>query len=91
MPKLVGIHSTPPVARSSAVMVRQRILELLAKTNADSADVALALADILALTAVTLDLEAGRQSLDDRLHSFEQRVRETYVRARRDMKVIPKA
>lgn len=89
MPKTIGLVVTPPSA-NPATELRMRLLKVIAAQNADSAHVVIALADILALTAATLDLHAGRRSLDDRLGSFEARVRETYLRAHHDMKIVSK-
>lgn len=58
--------------------IRQRILEFGRDADLDSADIVLGLADALATIAFTLDRREGKQSIDDRLHSFCKRVEDTY-------------
>ena len=64
---------------------RDQVLGLAAHEDLDSTVVVAALADVLAITAATLDLRAGRQTLNDRLGPFLARVEQTYQRVRTSM------
>lgn len=63
---------------AEARRMRDQIIGLAAQHDYQSDAIALALADVLAALAVTLDRETGHQGLADRLHAFEARVEESY-------------
>lgn len=56
------------------------VLRLAAERNVDSEVVVAALADVLGLTAATLDKTRGPVVLDERLDSFLERVRAQHRR-----------
>lgn len=59
-----------------------KILQLAAENNSQSDIIVAALADVIGITAATLDKEHGYQRLSDRLHTLNARIRETYDRVR---------
>lgn len=64
----------------SAAGIAQEIFQLAARKEADSADVVLALAQVLGITAAKLDQTAGFMPLEKRLQIFNDAVREVYSR-----------
>lgn len=72
--------------RESIVLsMRKGILLLASKYDCKTDEFVIAIADALATVAVALDREVGKQSIEDRLNSFTERVEETYWR----MAILP--
>lgn len=93
---LVNLAATA-LLEQEARTVRQELLELLVRRNVRPEVAALALADILALQAASVDLDRGEpQALEPRLDTLCQRVEATYrrsyaemgARRRRDLVVV---
>jgi hypothetical protein len=82
----------PLVALPNQTAIRETTVEILsiaARRNLDSAELIAAIADVVGLTAATLDRRDDRAALADRLHAFCQRVEAKYavVRAAREAEV----
>jgi len=78
------------VSRTGMDMKAQSVLldmlKMFGAKDVDSSVVMLAVADLVGLTAARLDVLGGTpSSLDDRLHSFEARVREAYAHYRKSI------
>lgn len=83
-------HLTAAVAADAlehqARTVRVALLEILAARQVRPEIAALALADVLALQAASVDLDGGTpQALEPRLEALCQRITQTYRRAYADM------
>lgn len=70
----------PKQFEPQAQRLRQEIISRAEMLNLDSLVVVAAIADVLATVAVTLDRTTGQRTLADRLHSFNERVEQTYHR-----------
>jgi len=60
--------------------VKLRILRMAQKENLDSAVLVAAMADVLGLSAATLDLRGTPQEIDTRIGSFVERVKQEHRR-----------
>lgn len=58
--------------------LKLRILKIAHDEDLDSDVLVAALADVLGLTAATLDMKHGPQSLDERLAAFVERVKDQH-------------
>lgn len=76
----------PQVTTVAAARLRQQLLQIIAKQQEDPDTVAMALSDILGLTAARLDQVLGTQSLDGKIDVMVERVRETYARSYDEMR-----
>lgn len=74
------LHLYNPQGEIEARELHLAILELAAARDSSSDALVLALADTLASIAVSLDRRDGVRSLNDRMHSFLQRVDSSYRR-----------
>lgn len=68
----------PITQEMQAIQMKEDIIKLARDKDLDSEVVVVAMADVLGLTASMLDRKFGRMSLDDRLHTFNQRVEQAY-------------
>lgn len=90
MAQTLAMVTVSEILELEAQKLREKLLLWLAENNVERDILTMALADMIALTAVTLDLDERRSALNDRMQSFDARVRETYhkhyetMRARRE-------
>lgn len=67
-------------------LLRDRLLRVFAEQHIEPATAVLAMADVIALSAVEADISLGQPaSLNDRLHELNRRIEQTYAIAYRQM------